>query len=270
MRSRLAALSAIPALALVAVAVWEILATRTSAAEVPGDDVWARAASEVRRAHRPGDLIVISPAWADPIGRLHLGDLIPLEMAGRMDAARYGRIWELAVDGHARAPHPDVAGLAPAEERDVGGITVRRFEREPAVVVTDLADVLPTARVEGGSARVDLAEVAFEPHRCILAPTPAGRPVTLTFPRVALGRELVGYVGIADVFTRRDSREPVELTVEIGGLPIASAHAPIDRWVRFAAPTTPGPADVRVTLRWTPAGKATAPKQICFAAEARR
>ena len=30
----------------------------------------------------PGDLIVAAPAWADPILRVHLGDLIPLEVAG--------------------------------------------------------------------------------------------------------------------------------------------------------------------------------------------
>ena len=76
--------------------------------------------------HQPGDLIVFAPRWNDPVGRLHLGDLIPVEMAGRLDGERYGRIWELDIRG-ARAP--ETRGLTAAEVHDVGGVTVRRFER---------------------------------------------------------------------------------------------------------------------------------------------
>jgi hypothetical protein len=263
MRSRLAA---IPALLLVVVAVWEIVATRSQAASVPGDPAWDRAAQIVRARHQLGDLIVFAPGWADPIGRLHLGDLIPLEMAGRMDAARYARIWELSIRG---ATSPDVAGLAAVEETVVDGVTVRRFERAPAIVLADLRDLRPT--VVGGTARVDLVEVAFEPHRCVVVPVPNGTPVSVTYANVALGSELVGYVGIADVFTRRESREPVELAVEVstGHFEPTVATAPIDRWVPFRVATTPGPAHVRITLQWT-SPKPGGSKQVCFAAEARR
>jgi hypothetical protein len=263
MRSRLAA---IPALLLVVVAVWEIVATRSQAASVPGDPAWDRAAQLVRAKHQRGDLIVFAPGWADPIGRLHLGDLIPLAMAGRMDAARYGRIWELSIRG---AGSPEVAGLAPVEETVVDGVTVRRFERAPAIVLADLRDQKPT--VDGGTARVDLVEVAFEPHRCLIVPVGNGTPVTVTYPNVTLGSELVGYLGIADVFTRRENREPIELAVEV-----SSGHdeptivtAPIDRWVPFRVPTTPGSAHVRFTLQWS-APKPGGSKQVCFAAEARK
>ena len=258
-------LAVVPASLLVAVAVWEIVATRRYADAVPDDVGWSRAASVVRQAYRPGDLIVFAPAWADPIGRLHLGDLIPLEMAGRMDSARYGRIWQLSIRD---AVAPDVAGLAPVEDHEIDGVTVRRYERAPAVVVADVVDAFATARRDGGAAHVELAEVAFEPHRCVVVAALPDKPVRVTFPNLALGSELVGYVGIADVFTRRDSREPVELTVEIAGATTATATAPIDRWVRFRAATAPGVADVAFAIRWT--GRSAQPKQVCFAAEARR
>lgn len=261
MRSRLAA---VPALLLVVVAVWEIVATRRAAGEVPDDAAWSRAEQVVREGYRHGDLIVFAPRWADPIGRLHLGDLIPLDMAARMDAARYGRIWELAIRG---ATAPEVVGLAATRTVETDGVTVRFYERTAATVVADVVTSVATAKTDGPSPRPDLAEVAFEPHRCLLVVTAATRPVRVTFPGFTLGSELVGYVGIADVFTRRESREPITLAVEVAGAQLASVTAPIDAWVPFRAVTTPGPADVTFVLRWT---GTSGPKQICFAAEARR
>nr|MDQ3370702.1 hypothetical protein [Myxococcota bacterium] len=80
------------AVVLVAIAIWEIVATRVAARSVPDDAAWRQAAAVVRAAHQPGDLLVFAPGWVDPTGRMHLGDLIPVEMAARLDAARYGRI----------------------------------------------------------------------------------------------------------------------------------------------------------------------------------
>ncbi|HEU0032395.1 MAG TPA: hypothetical protein VFQ53_17305 [Kofleriaceae bacterium] len=262
-RSRLAA---IPAALLVALALWEIVATRCAASSVPDDDAWARAAAVVRKDHRAGDLIVFAPRWAAPIGRLHLGDLIPVDMAARMDAARYGRIWELSIRG-ARAP--EVGGLAPVRSEHVDGVEVRLYEHAPAVVVADVRDALATARFDGGSGRVELAEVGFEPHRCVLVTALGGKPVRITFPQLALGTQLVGYVGIADIFTRRDNRAPASLDVELAGRAIAHATAGVDDgWVRFAAGTPPGAADVTFVLRAS--GPPNTNRQICFAAEARR
>src|SRR5688572_6666760 len=163
MRARLAAL---PALLLVAIAIWEIVATRAHARSVPDDAAWEKAAAIVRAGHRPGDLIVFAPAWNDPVGRLHLGDLISIEMAARMDADRYGRIWELSIRG---ANAPEVAGLAPVEEH-LGEVEVRRYERAPAVVLAELT----TARTDTPGARTDLVEVAFEPHRCVVVAVAGG------------------------------------------------------------------------------------------------
>lgn len=248
---------------LVAVAVWEIVAAARAARAVPHDDAWGRGAAYVRARYQRGDLIVFAPDWADPIGRLHLGDLIPLDMAGRMDDARYARIWEVAIEG---AQAPELAGLVPVATWDEQGVVVRRYQRPAATIVADVRDALPAVVAVGGTPRLELAEVGFRPHRCVQVTPVANKPARLTFPQLALGTELVGYVGIADVFTRRDERSPIQLDIEIAGAKVASVTAGVeDGWVRFRAPTREGAADVTFVAR------ASAPnKLICFAAETRR
>lgn len=254
----------VPALLLVVLSLWEVCATPRSAASVPSDALWRRAEKIVRAAWRPGDLIVFAPDWVDPVGRLHLGDLIPIDMAARMDAARYGRIWEISIRG---AHAPETAGLTPAATDVAEGLTVRVFVRDPVTVVSDVREQLANVRVEGGGRpTLELAEVGFAPHRCLQVTPAPGRPLRITFPQLALGSTLVGYVGLADVFTRRDIRAPGGLAVEIGGHVVASTTAGVDDgWVRFEATTTPGTADV------TFIASASAPQRlICFAAEARK
>lgn len=252
---------------LVGVSLWEITATRCEATSVPDDDAWDAASAIVRRDYKPGDLIVFAPDWVDPVGRLHLGDLISVDVAARMDAARYPRIWELSIR---QAHSPDTAALEdPAVDETVRGIRVRRYERSPAIVLGDVVDKLAEAKVDGAPTHapsLEIAEVGFAPHRCIeVVPTP-GRPARITFPQVTLGSELVGYVGLADVFTRRELRTPGGLVVEIAGKEVARAVAGVDDgWVRFSATTTPGIADVVfVASAIEPA------RLVCFAAEARR
>ncbi len=255
----------VPAIVLVVVAVWEILATRHNATSVPGDDAWAKTAQYVRAGYQPGDLIVFAPDWVDPVGRLHLGDLIPLDVAARMDAARFGRIWEVSIRG---ARSPETAGLAPNTITEADGIEIRKYERTPVEVLADLRDRVPTATVlKGGRGpTLELAEVGFAPHRCIqVVPTP-DIPMQITFPGVPVGTQLVGYVGIADVFTRRDNRAAAQLEVQIAGRVIARARAGVDDgWVRFEGTTTPGTADLTFVAR-----SAGQNRLICFAAETRR
>lgn len=241
-------------------ALWETWAARHDAAAVPDAD-WQRAAQVVRDGYRAGDLIVFAPGWTDPIGRWQLGDLIPLAVAGRMDAARYGRIWELAIRG---AHADETAGLQPVFSAERGDVTVRRFERAPAVVVGDVLDLAGTAT--GAHPSVELAEVGFAPHRCLQVSPVPGQPLRIAFPAFPLGTQLVGYVGIADVFTRRDVRSPVTLQVELAGQVIATATAGVDDgWVRFAAMTAPGAAELVFV-----ASASDPNRKLCFAAEARR
>ena len=299
-------LGAVPAAVLVAVAIWEIFATRCQSTTVAGDEDWSEAAKIVRSGYRPGDLIVFAPSWVDPVGRLHLGDLIPVEMASRMDAAKYGRIWELSIRN---AVAPDVLGLTPVEQHHLGAVEVRRFERKPVEVITDL----DTYAAVGG--RLDLVEVGFEPHRCMVVLVPPARPYLrsllelldkleerprrqmlrafapllpelpssygvsaaerdgkwIEIHRLELGSTLAGAFGIADVFTRRDERRDVELIVEIEGERRVETRAPIDRWVPFETRTPRGSHWVRFRLRWEAnPGELANAKSVCLDAEARR
>ena len=268
-RVRTGLVRAIPAAALALIAAWEIVRTERAGAGVPDDDAWHRAADVVRTAYQPGDLIVFAPRWIDPVGRLWLGDLIPVDTAARMDDAKFGTVWELAIRG---AHAPEATG-APDLETDVDGISVRRLRRPAAAVVTDFVAQARTLRPMGDldprhPSGVVLAEVGFEPHRCVqLAPKPNGT-VTISFPGAQLGGELVGYAGLADVFAREQSGTAL-FTVAIGGVEVA--RVPLgddDGWVRFDASTTPGPA--LVTFTATARGADARERLICFAAEARR
>ena len=266
---RLLRIAGLPAVLIIAIAVWEIIATRSAGDGVPDDAAWNQAAADVRAAAKPGDLIVFAPEWIDPVGRMHVGDLIPLDMAGRMDAARYGTIWELSIRG---AHSPETSGLSPTSTKSFAGVTVRRFERAPVTVLTDFVAAVPTARTDGHrqlGPTVELAEVGFSPRRCVQIVPLENQSVRITFPAAMLGKELVGYVGLADVFTRRDVRDPGRLEVIIGGKSVARADFGVDDgWVRFATPTTPGAADV--TFLATAVGLHAHDRRICFAAEARQ
>jgi hypothetical protein len=257
-------IAVVPALLLISLSLWEVCATPRDASSVPGDSSWDKVEKVVRAEFQPGDLIVFAPAWNDPVGRLHFGDLISVEAAARMDADRFARIWELSIRG-ARAP--ETAGLSPVTSKDIEGISVRLFARTPVTVVADIREQLASARVEGAAKpTLEIAEVGFAPHRCLqIVPAP-GRPARVTFPQLVLGTKLVGYVGLADVFTRRDIRAPGTLAVEIAGRTVATTTAGVDDgWVRFEAPTTPGPTDVAFV-----ASASAQQRLICFAAEARQ
>lgn len=262
LRSWLAAL--VPAVLLVAIAVWELGATARARTSVPGDRAWAAASAAVREDFRDGDLIVFAPRWVDPVGRLHLGDLIPVATAARMDADRFGVIWELSIRG-GRAP--ETAGLQPTSARSYGGVTVRRFERAPAEVVTDLVDVAMTAGAGASCGpEIVIGELGFEPHRCVQVVPLPGQSVTLDLGTIELGSTLVGHVGLADVFTRRDVRTPGRLELLVDGNSVARVTVGVDDgWPRFEATTSPGPHHVEVIA--TAVGR---DRVICFAAEARR
>jgi hypothetical protein len=264
--TRSSPIAAIWAALLIGVSLWEIAATRCDATSVPDDEAWDRAAQLVRAGFQPDDLIVFAPGWVDPVGRLHLGDLLSIDAAARMDAARYPRIWELSIRG---ARSPDTEGLEPVSDVDVDGVRVRRYDQHAVTVTADVRDQLSAAKVEGTplhAPSLEIAEVGFAPHRCIEVVPAPGKPVRLTFSQLALGHELVGYMGLADVFTRREIRSPGALAVEIGGVQVAAMTAGVDDgWVRFSAPTTPGPADVTFVLT-----ASERDRLICFAAEARQ
>ena len=264
------AAAAAPALLLALVALWEMVAVSRAGARAATDEDWRALSASLRSRHRPGDLIAFAPAWIDPLGRRFLGDLIPLDMAGRMDAARYATIWEVAERG---ARSPDAAGLDAADQSAFGALVLRRYTQRAVAVATDFTAALAGARTTGrsrGRPTVSLEEVDFAPRRCVLVVPAPDQTVRITYPGALLGASLVGYVGLADVFTRRDVREPARLVVSIDGRPVADVTVGVeDGWVRFSAPTT-ARAGATVEFAATAVGPRARDRRVCFAAEARR
>lgn len=248
------------ATALVVLAAWELAVVVRSGASAPADDDWRSAAAEVERSWRPDDLIVFAPEWIDPVGRKWLGARISVEQAARMDAERYGRIWELSIRG-ARAL--ETARLpSPAYQRDFGAVRVRRFDRSARIVAWDTL------------ARSRLVEVDFQPRLCVpIAPSPRGSPpARLDFGLVPLGDTLRVFAGLADFRTRRENRSRALVTVRVGGVQVATATVGNDSgWVQLSdIATARGRGEVVVEATVDPArGSATAATlNLCVAAEA--
>jgi hypothetical protein len=231
------------ALGLVLLAMVETLQALLAPHFAPSPADWKAAAAEVRSGFRAGDLIVAAPAWADPILRMHLGDLITIPMAARMDDARYGRVWEIAQRG---AHAPEARGATVARQR-FGALTLRLVQRPPAIVTYDFLAHWKDARVTrwqpvqrvsmpcawqggerfscpgGGSVRRELVEVDTRIREALLAPPPVGAILAIEFPEVALGRELIVTAGLHDVWARKYGRGTVNVEVWVAGQPVTSA-----------------------------------------------
>jgi hypothetical protein len=232
-RAGLAALVAVSVLALVETAVALVAPLRA-----PTEDDWRAAAREVRAGFQPGDLIVAAPAWADPILRVHLGDLIPAEVAGRLDDERFGRVWEVSQRG-ARASAASRGGVA--AERRFGALTVRRIERPPAAVSYDFVaqwmDAHLSRRTAGGAVidcpragdrlqcpditynfvRRQIVEVDTRLRMALLAQPVGQATVVLEYPAARLGRSLVVATGLSNVWMRKEAHGTVNLRVVIDG-----------------------------------------------------
>lgn len=201
-------------------AVLETLVALTAPARAPTEADWDTAAAAVRHEFRPGDLIVAAPAWADPILRVHLGDLIPPEMAARMDDARYRRVWEIGQRG---ARSPEGARGEVREDRAFGRLRVRLVEREAAGVTYDFVAHVADARVAvqpggaGGAAlQRKIVEVDQRLRLALMTQPAPGRTVVVEFPAVPLGRELAIATGLHDTWMRKAARGTVDAQLLIG------------------------------------------------------
>lgn len=257
------------ALAIAALAGWAAWRTATAGADEPSQAQWRRLAERVRAAHRAGDLVTFAPPWLDPIGRMHLGELLSLDDLGRADAARYPRVWVVSVRG---ADSPEVAGEVAAETWREGELTARRYDRTAAMILDDTLRSLPNARPSGEAVRgpeLVLAEIGFTPRRCIQVVPRAGGEARLAFPSFTLGRELWVFGGLADIFTRRDVREPGELEVWLGGRRAGALRLGIDEgWRSLRLATEPGTTELVVVAR-APSPRAR-DRQVCFTVESRK
>jgi hypothetical protein len=277
------------ALGLVALGLGDCARVVLGAQLAPRERDWDAASQAVRRSFRPGDLIVAAPRWSDPIVRLRLGDLIPLEAATRADADRYATVWEISTRG---ATAPEAAPPARCETVAQGRVRVRRCEKPAATVRLDLADQLlhgaratvvhagreQTCSYESGrlacpgtSIAPIIGEIDYEPRRCMLAPPPTspGDLLRIEWHDVPLGRTLVGYAGIHSFYARKAAAGAVELRLSVGGRERARlVHHNDDGWQRFEVPTADATGQhAAVALEITSAQPLE--RKLCFALEAR-
>lgn len=257
---------------------------------VPITTDWQAVASEVRAAFRPGDLIVASPPWADPVMRMHLGDLLPIPAAARMDDARFGRVWEVSQQG---AHALEAEGRQVAFERRLGALTLRRVERRAAEVTFDFLERWQEAYVtrwdpalrlsspcpwqadrfacpiSGNSVQRALVEVDNRIRRAILAPPVTSAIISVEFPSVTLGRELVVAAGLNDTWARK-SPGSVYFEIWIASQPVASAIVDNRSGWRPLRVDTSARDGQMAPVRFQISSPLPVLRHLAFAAEARR
>jgi hypothetical protein len=284
-------LALLGAAALALLALLEAGVALTAPLRTPKAADWQRAADFVRSLRQPDDLIVFAPAWVEPLGRLYLGDQISLADAGRLDAARYGRIIEVAVRG-GRAPEARLPGARLVRQARFGGVAVGLYEKPPARVVYDFLERWQEARVtrwRHGSEEAACAlkgdriqcpgigfnhvaqrmlEPDYAPRRCLYVQPVDRAEMRLTFT-APLGRTLAGATGLHDYHQRKIADGKVQMRVLVDGVErLQTWQGSHDGWKPFALETAGlagGPHEVTFVIS-SPKPYA---RHFCFAAEAR-
>jgi hypothetical protein len=244
----------------------------------------------VRAEFAPGDLIAFAPDWVDQIGRAHLGDLVSVEMAGRSDADRYARVWEISIRG-ARARDTATARLV--RESRHGRVRVALYEKSSVHVVWDFtahADEARVVQTVGAStnetpcygdvasgfrcaaSRVErrTLEIDYRPRRGLLVPVDGGRVTHLGFAESPLGGTLVVYAGMHDYFARKNADGLVDFAVTVDGREMLRARlGNADGWRRFDIDTRML-AGTRHSVRFDVSATDPAWRNFGFHAEARQ
>jgi len=268
-RSRLA-VGGVAAVALLAIV--ETLAAAIAPSRAPTEGDWNAAAAAVREGFRPGDLIVAAPAWADPILRVHLGDLIPPEMAARMDDQRFPRVWEISQRG-ARSPEGE-RGEVRADRR-FGHLRLRLVERPAPAVTYDFVARWNEAQLDPPAAGArtlqrKIVEVDQRLRLAVMTEPVGGRAVVITFPAVPLGRELAIATGLHDTWMRKAAQGTVQARLLVGARAVALPETTNDSgWTETRVDTS---AEDGRTLPVKLEIRSAAPfdRFFAFAAEARR
>jgi hypothetical protein len=239
------------------VAIWETVTIARAGSDAPSDRAWRDAAAALAAEHHPDDLIVFAPHWIDPIARVHVGHLMTREQIARMDATRYGRVWEVSTRG---ASAPETRGLGkPVYDRRFGDVRLRLWERDPPRVLWDLRG------------RSKLLEVDYAPRLCVPLPVPRGRAGRLDLGEVQLGSRLVVYAGLSDFRSRKanESVAQVRLVIDekVAGDPVTTTAGSESGWTRnrIVAATTPGTHHVAIEATGGPDPQTLS---LCVAAEA--
>jgi hypothetical protein len=97
----------------------------TFSRRAPDAEAWAELPALVERVRQPGDLVVVAPAWAEPIARHTLGDeVMPLADVTRADTSGYRAALEIGILG---AEAEELRAFRELEKLDGGPFRLRRL-----------------------------------------------------------------------------------------------------------------------------------------------
>lgn len=93
------------------------------ARSAPRIEEWQALRADVAKLKIPTDLVLVAPAWADPIARYAFGDeLMPIADLARADTSSYPRVVEVTTLGESA---PEVEGWSIREAHRVGRFEIR-------------------------------------------------------------------------------------------------------------------------------------------------
>jgi hypothetical protein len=223
----------------------------------PRFDEYARLRDPIASIKRSGDVVVVSPRWAEPLVRRALGDsLMPIEETARSDVSRFDRAIEVSMMGeHSK----ELSGFHEVAKQEVGPFELRALENskvEP--VVYDFVSHVrpPDATVFGTDPEVHcdfseraqvlsgglsghptfprerflcpggeffnvgvtvIADEKFLPRRCIWSHPFEHGALVTRFDGVTLGERITGHGGMYWVIERDRAGAPIELQVAVDG-----------------------------------------------------
>ncbi|MCD6500075.1 MAG: hypothetical protein J7M25_17420 [Deltaproteobacteria bacterium] len=215
--------------AVMLLAIVETVAVTMASRNQVSPQTWDQIETLIRREFHPGDLIIFAPDWMAPIGRLHVGDLLDVQQVSRPDSDGYSRIWVIARAGFGTS---DTNGASLQWSRSVGGLTVRLYHRQPALVTFDFYEHVPEGFVRmmdkrGHQAQVcrwdpsrhrhqcrrgwnnvrqKLGEIGYHLRRCLYAHPVDGKILELRYEKVLLGDSFVFYTGLDNYDSRYRAR----------------------------------------------------------------
>ena len=256
----------------------------------PRPQDWQAAAAWVKAEHQDRDLMVAAPAWADPVLRQHLGDLLPPQIAARMDHQSYARVWELSQRG---AKAPETAGAHLRKERTFGNLRVRLYDRDELPLIYDFLDNWAHARVfrvESGG-KVVPCQAQPGQHQCpdigwnfvkrqlleignslrlgLYAQPVKNATLAIEYPDIPLGRELAVGAGLHNVWLRKAGTGTVWMRVLVGGQEVGRFESTNRTGWKVMRMPTPAFAGKSGTVRFEITSEEPFARHFGFAAEAR-
>jgi hypothetical protein len=240
-----------------------LLAQAALPARLPSPLAWRAAAALLARDARPGDAVVVAPAWLER-AREVAPHGVPVVATARLEGERLPgvtRAWLLA------APEAPLAGwevesalakrAARADAQRLGALEVVRFDLS--------APVLPLASLAERAAPPAVAalrEAGGLPRRCLLFTPLPGEPLVLPFPATRLGRTLAGHAALLP----GAGEGPVRLAFQVDGVEAGAVEVrAADGWLAWQVDTSRSAFGAHaLTVVATTAG--AAPRPVCLEA----